>query len=725
MAFRTQVAGFKSSLSDGWSTSSVGNGTYLWENRLAGGFWDAYQVLDITGDVAGVGYISGEIQYLILYQISGDVNGVGYIFSDIQTREAIQISGSVEGIGYIGSRMNFSRTKAIHPELRVDDTYDESDCPIAALEYIDFSPNKVLNLISYEDDKYENTRDYYITETISESGGYYSIKHYPYIADVSGKINYLVTNFSSSQIDKPLFYQYELLYDAFSTEDAETISLYKNNDQLISKEQYIIQFSYELLNDGNDRYSKTTWREMDQTTAVHRIRILLPIEYSDPDDFYTVSYRKSVYGARTPQRELVELESIYKENEDYTLGLSGISLISSVISKIPSDSLKLYIVKDPEYRIKPIGVEPPIYQPDEISSWRLRLNPGSILVNSGIYNSETKRTYYLQNLYASGFLPITNVKPISVLDNVLNVKEAPIYVDIDNYSYPDYEIELYDTKEPTLSDPVGKVAIEVNGVARTDLKITSIDRNKGFIMLDTPIKHTDEIELYFYVDSSGYIVLDNLELNPKVVDGAAAYHISGYFDGLGIALRPYSSSNDETWYPYVYDSSVTESLRNYKMVYPIGESPVTGYWENMLPLCELNINRLSTDLVKVTDARRIGGGIKDIEALDDWIYDSSGVSIHEKDWYTNRGYYGGEALSFSSNVIIHVPSGVLFNGRTSWINSLSGVYSDPREAFDRGTREFNFYLDQVIRRYISAGTDYILIPVDSSGNFMDIVTLDY
>ena len=39
--------------------------------------------------------------------------------------------------------------------------------------------------------------------------------------------------------------------------------------------------------------------------------------------------------------------------------------------------------------------------------------------------------------------------------------------------------------------------------------------------------------------------------------------------------------------------------------------------------------------------------------------------------------------------------------------------------------EFNFYLDQVIKRYVSGGTSYVIIPIDASGDFMDTVRLDY
>jgi hypothetical protein len=288
-------------------------------------------------------------------------------------------------------------------------------------------------------------------------------------------------------------------------------------------------------------------------------------------------------------------------------------------------------------------------------------------------------------------------------------------------------VPLYNKKDTLLTSTAGQISIEVNGVSRGDLKITSIDRKKGYFMINTPLNPSDEVELNFYADSSGYLVLDNLELNPKIRGNTSELYITGFMDGLGIALMPYDSGDSTTWYPYAYDPSVDEASRSCYGIIPLGTSSNTVNWagSGFWSLCEIEVNRLSSDMIKVTDARILGGGIKSFGDLEEWGALQSGVASHEFDWYSNIGYYGGSPLSFSSTVIIHVPSGILFGTRDSWIESFSGIIDDPREARDRGIREFNYYTDSVIRRYISAGTDYILIPIDSDGNFMDIVTLDY
>ena len=733
MSYIPKVASWESSLVDGWVPVVSGETYYYWEPSLAGGFWSAYLETVMSGEIYGEGLISGDVQHYIMCAISGDVTGIGYIFSEIGYKEPIAISGECYGIGSIYSRFNFSRQRALTPILKRNSTYDLSDAPIAAIEYVDFSPNKVLNVISREDSIYENTAEFYLTETVTKDGTYFPITHYPYIDNASGKMDYLVTDYKAQgQNGKALFYQYELLFDAYTIEDGEIVTLYKNNEVKIDRSQYVIQASYDLLGRGAERYgatTTTTWHPLDPSQTIHRIRILLPIDHSSQNDFYIVTYNKSVYGARTAQTELVELVPIYTKETDYIIVESGILLTPT--SKINSDTQTLYINKDPEDRIRPVCIDPPSFQPDEISSWRLRLNPGSVLTRSGLYNNQDERFYLLDNKYIDDdpkqFYAITNVKPVYISENIVKVDQYPIYINEETYIYPNYTIGLYDKKDLSLTTEVGLVSIEVNGKSRTDIKILSIDRKRGYFQLSEPLDQTDEIEFNFYVDPTYYFVLENLELNPKVTGGSEMYHISGFMKGLGVALKEYDPHNQHTFFPYIYDSFLPESSRTYYEVPPIGETPSTcpSISGNFWPIGEISINRISTDIIKLTDARRIGGGVEDNSLLESWFSNRPEISIRECDSYLGKAYYGGDPQSFGGNVVIHVPSGVLYGARDRWIASLSGVVNDSIEQVERGTREFNYYLDKVIKRYVSAGTDYILIPVDISGNFLKIENLTY
>ena len=215
-------------------------------------------------------------------------------------------------------------------------------------------------------------------------------------------------------------------------------------------------------------------------------------------------------------------------------------------------------------------------------------------------------------------------------------------------------------------------------------------------------------------------------MNPKISGSTALFNISGYMEGLGIAIPPYSGAVPNSQLLYLYDPTVDPSTRVCYSIPPVGGPlPVASGWMggNFISLCELSLNRLSKDMVKITDARRIGGGV-DRKMLETAAIQVSGLNMHELDWYSNVGFYGGEPLAIGSSVVIHIPSGVLFGMRDKWIASMSGIAPDDITAIDSRTRAFNTYLDQVIKRYVSAGTNYVIIPINEDGSLGNILNMD-
>lgn len=642
------------------------------------------------------------------------------------------VTGRVYGCGNITSKINKYKASATYPELRINNTVDDRACPIAALEYAGFSQNKIISLVSKEDDVYENTASFYTVETLirNANDNCFPLKHYSYVTNASNLANkdYLITDLTTvDQSNTPLFYQYELMYDAHITEDASALSVYKSNETLISKKDYVIQYSYDLISESG-RYTATTWGPRDTSEVVHRVRLLLPIDLSSPE-FYTVEYNKLLYGGISNQRELIELETIY-DNTDFNVTSSGVLISAS--SNLSTTTQVLHIVKDPTKRLVTVGIEPPVYQYDDINSWYLRLNAGSFYTASGEMSGSEELFYLLGNPYNPNPVPITNVRPASISDDIIKVDQTPIFVEDSKYIYASgYLIETYDSVSTTLTDPSGKIGIEVNGMGVPELKIVSIDRPRGYIQLNKTLNPTDIIVLNFYADQTRHVVVNNLELNPKITSSTSDFHISGYLDGLGVALLALSptSATIDINDPLLFLYDVTEPIetRICHSIPPIGSGSTTCAWisGNFATVCELSLNRLSKDIVKITDARRVGGGAKDKDLLNKAVVNLSGFDQHEVEWYSDTGYYGGLPFSIGNSIIINIPSGTIGAVRNRWIEALEDQLDDSLEATDRGTREFNFYLDQVIKRYISAGTNYVLIPVDSSGNLMDIMTLDY
>lgn len=683
--------------------------------------------------MSGFGSIYSDINIQHLYTISGSVVGVGDLSHTFSLTEPTVITGSVAGIGAIGYKLNASRKKAVNPMLVAENQpYNPGDCPIASIEYGGFSPNKIINIIPREDEVYENTVDYHRVEVLSKIGDYYPIRHYPYHDIYNSKLKYLVTDYRSHNSNgDPLFFQYEPLFDVYSPNSGVAISnIYRNDESIVNPDDYIIQYSYDLLNDGNSRYSSTSWISQIKTRNIHRVRVLLPYKFIDENQYYTIEYNKSNIDVNQFQKELIELRDLYT-TDDYSISDSGVYVSTS--GNI-NNSGSIMIAKDPRRRITPLDIVAidggNSYLSDQVSTWNLRMNIGSFLTSSGFFTGAGGNIYNLEDNYFDGdYIPITNAKPVLVRPNLLKLKESPVYIDPVAYSHPLYTIGLYDKTQAGVIDQSGKMAIDVNGVTRSDIHIKSIDTQKGYIYIDTNLDPTDEIEVTYFINQSGNFLVENLELNPKITgSGVSDFHISGYQDGLGIAVRPYVD-NVTGYYPYIYDLSEAESSRTLYNIYrkdnPSGAISASWTDDDFITICEISLNRLSTDMVNIQDARKQGGGLVVNKELKNWFDTNYSGSIeeHEREWYTDYGYYGGAPLSNSSTVIIHVPDPIISGIRQEWINNFEATMSNPTEARERAESEFKHNLDQMIRKQLSAGTEYILVPTISgqiTGKFLDL-----
>lgn len=634
----------------------------------------------------------------------------------------INYSGQIIGEAKLSYNLNASRTSTYNVSLKsTDESFEETDCPIVAVEYEGFSPNKIINMISREDEIYQNTMDFMEIESLENDNGLYEMSHYTYCDDYNSKLQYLVTSYES-QNGKKLFYQYEPLFNVHG--DGEKIAIkniYLNNNTRLSQKDYIIQYSYDLLDNTTNRYSDTTWGQIDPGEKAHRIRILLPYETYNRENFYTIEYEKSLNGTLSYQKEVIELEKLHNTT-DYTITPSGLILTDS--SSIPSGS-NLYIIKDPYSKVSPLDIitlkDENSYVDEKSAQWKLRINAGSFLIESGVYTGSKERLYSPEDVYSSNDIAITNVKPYMVTPNIMYVKEAPIYINSEKYTYPSYDVETYNKNIYSVYDLKGKLSISTNGQTREDIRITSIDTKKGYIELDQSLDNTDDIEISFFGRSGEYTIVENLELNPKVDDGGAMYHISDYPNGIGIALKPFNDSQ-YTEYPYLYDLSQSENNRYcYLIQDPSDDTPVIpAKWDDdFFTICELHLNKLSKDTINVTDARRKAS--INYDKLDEWM-DENNINKREKDWYIDRGNYDGDIFSSNSTIVIHIPKDKLTSMRDNWINYYK-KYHPYSQSKIIGDREYRYYLDKIIKKHISAGSDYILLPT-VSGEIQSIENLN-
>ena len=645
-------------------------------------------------------------------------------------------SGITVNSSNIDYKINKDKPTTLYPTLKLDnDGYPYSDCPIAAIEFEGFSPDKIVNIISKEDSIYENTFDFCMIEELTQniSDSYFPILHYPFQVQGQNLHSFLVTDIKSenSQNGKPLFYQYELLYDMYTDIHINSIkNIYLNNEIVLDTSNFLVQYSYDLLS-NNNRYSSTIWRNAKESniTEIHRVRILFSIECFDPTKFYMVEYDKSMFGARSIQKELIELKPIYTTNTDFTINISG--LLISNGSLISENTNLLYLIKDPEVRIKPIDIittneqsGPQALISNKMASWNLRISTGNFTVSPGLFSSRKDGFFRIRNIYQGGSpnIPITNIIPERIIGNILKIKEAPIYINELVYKHPEYIIEVYDDGDVITEENAGKIGFTVNGFKRTDIKINSIDRQKGYIHTDTNFNETDEIEIYCYMQTDKSLILDQLELNPSLTS-TVRFNISqnGFLKtGIGLAIRPYIG-NIFSEGIYLYDPTTPESTRQVYFIPPFGENDVTLNWSDykFISIGEISINKPTKDMLLITDARIEGGGIKDDDVLVEWCKTHlDGNNINEHEWYSHKAAYGGSPLAHSSVIIIHIPESYIDSAMNRWIDYyIKDINKNNNEnqisyeeAKQHGVDEFKSYLDQMIRRFISAGSEYILIP---------------
>lgn len=596
---------------------------------------------------------------------------------------------------YIGVKAYHPRTTSFYPTFNKNSNINKkSDFPIAALEYKDFSPNKIINVESKENSIYENTEEYNYIETLNKnnnvytssddyriwddkydfheptSGNHFEFNHYHASILYRGYQKFLVTNYySDSQNGVPLFYQYEPLYNISSnTSGIVNFTIYKNDNIIVNSNQYITQFSYDLLNNENSRYDSTTWGNI-TNTGIHRTRFLLPLYFSDKDTYYTLEYTKNISGVSEYQKELIELRDVYTSDDFNTIEIWDKSTDTyqcgglMVYGSIPSGVTTLSVVKDPYTKIRPLDI---INMDDSSNpSWNLRFSYGSLFTREKYGPIETGGEIYYPRSNNSVYY--TGIHPDFITPSLINIKSN---LDLSGYSYPNYSV------------PTGNFNIKVNGVTRDDIKITSVDSKKGYIQLNKSLDKTDDITTTFKVANGDWWPVD-LELNPTKSGSV----FNTYPNGFGLAMESYTSG----LITYDYNS---ESLAS-----------------DQKSLCYVTLNHLSPEFIKLTDARRTAG-LYDRPHLKNWFYNKYGYYHRDFDWYSDITRYDGLVLSRGGTIIINIPNDKLESERTKWINHYKTIM-DNNSAEIKANEEFNFYLDQMIRRNISAGSDYIIVPTIS------------
>lgn len=670
-------------------------------------------------------------------------------------------------------------------KFKRNDTYNKGTCPIAAIDVVGLSPDKIVNIISYDNQITENSEDYHkiITLPFDPTISGFKLTYYKYDPDYP--IDLLVSNGLNANLT-PLFYTYELKFDAYGITQGDLVQIYKNNEELIRSTEYNIKVSTDtyashyingVLDTNYEQFgSAVTWTNYDinETPSIVRVKLQLPIDFFFENNFYTVRYTQNLFGFNTPAyMELIEIKKLYNIGSDFIISnVGGDTVIQSASNNFNLDGIEnLYVIKDPRSRIKPEGIytlNSQAYQNDIESSWNVRLQAGSIYKFGDIdgKNSKYFRLKPIPGVEGTLKTPIVFIKPESTMGNVLKVTEKPIYINESRYKYPNYNIDLYDKYSPLNITPTGTFALGLDGKPTDEFKILSVDREKGYICFNKSFSAADHILLSYYIEAGTELIVYGLELNPTMSSSGCLYGLgkkANSIKNLGIALRnitpPQSIYNDFTsyYYPYFFDYDnisggffLTPPVPSDSPILPVfGKLIFDPYQTNevdpisgqFLPICLINLNKLTPKNLQIEDVRVIGGGVSDIRIPN--------ISEQFKINYSDIGYYDGQKLHAAGMLIIHIPRAVYDGLVNRWKNSdlfnpsmftditpdeyselqsetavpdASGLYDyyqneitsrNYEEHFDFwARREASHYLDQLIKKYISGGTNYILLDED-------------
>lgn len=675
---------------------------------------------------------------------------------------------------------------------KLKDTYAPylSEAAIATVQLNDFNPDTIIKSVNYENLISENSEDYITVETlepIASGTGEFLIKGYisqtTAQQEYESNVDYLITEKTNS-LNEPLFYEYQLKFDAYGLTNTDLVEVYKNNIELVPPSKYRLEYGedtfknrYITMPDDTHvgRYdSNLEWSAFKPGEVEHRIRLLFPLEFADENAFYTVRYVKRLFDVNHPTHtELVELDRLYggelnspftgtnHKPFSYEINYNKLILDTDVI---PSENINfLYIVRNPENQIKQNGLVQLLTdgsQKEADASWSLRIQTGTFITGDAVFDEVTSKyqiSYEGEEQYK--YQMMAYIKPNRIGNNIYKINQNPFYVNSEKYVYPYYNIDVPYTIDGN-DLPHGSVGFDLDALLLRDVKISSIDRTKGFLLFNKPIPNDKDFSMFLYVDVTRNIYIRNFEFNPRIRDIYGTNSDSSVsIQDVGIAIRRTRepiTGNDRTVYfsPYFFDyKNPTKFYRASVVPTSVARSPVDGAlnWNpytsgadpegEFIPIALFTLNELSPDVLKITDARTINGGIKDSAKPD--------LSNHQENSYTDIGYYDGELLPHIGMIIVHLPRIIYTDLVKRWIDSdmfnpelytdittyeieqfmdgsdekeyynnlLMGLattgdpVSDPytRMLIHWAEKEASQYLDKLIKKYIACGSQYILM----------------
>lgn len=599
------------------------------------------------------------------------------------------------------------------PEIQFSGTYQDKDCPIAMLEYKPYNLGNYVDFSDYTKFIPENkARDYekltfIISGTIGiASGSPTNIYLYPVNDNLDhyllNKDAFLVTDKVCPDIpDYPLFYQHRLQYDLYSDQKnpEKYIKVRKNGKSLLDEKTYVLEYgNVSLTQSGILDRQDVTWNRIKSTGNYARTRVLLPYD-NDYMSYFDIEYDAFINSGVQRRVELINRSGLYNEGVHYNMTTSGVLLLPGD-TNYPRPSGDIYLQKryDSEIFFKPFDE---VLTPSGESNWYLTMNPGKIVSMSGIINTGNI-DYWMPNDTGT-YIFMSGEHPQLYNQNVFKTTKFPLYVNTSGY--PTYTL-------------ISGISFHVNEELLDNKYIQSIDVEKGFIQTKINFNTTDTISVDYKVNSRENFVLRNMDLNPKHFNQFNAVN-----DGISIAIVPTGWTGYAPTGIIYYrtldnlDGDFTKITYGWSGGFASGTTTSGVIDPNAILLAEIVYKNIPTDIISISDCRRLGGGLK------------SNKDTKESEWYYDRGKWDGEILQSNSAIAIQIPSGVINyfigkfydNGSFTEENYNEEILqgADPSGTFDtldfknlkyyNAVKEAHKYITETIERYLPASTSYVIM----------------
>lgn len=543
-----------------------------------------------------------------------------------------------------------------------------------------------------------------IGESVSEiqmfAGSDYLLKTISQESEIQTQ-NFLITDiFYQDNIQKPLYYKYELKYFIYDKNQSESgkyvgraIEIKAKNIQ--PEKDYYFDIYAKKVESKNDIYQITVYTNYEDTVGNEFYLSYTGIEIIENKEKTVIEINELIQPSKI-FLEKQDLKNVINSEEKCYYRGNGKEIGSSKIyvnENKKNQINKLYIVKVfNNYQIK---VSLPVENKSN-ENWFLNIQNGKFSRKINKNNKEIELIYFIPEYFQQGFdsyygFPYMFKEEIGKIinENEIEVKNKPIYVELSK-----------ETNKPI------NMLVKINNIQS---EIDTWNTEKGIIKLKNKLHPRDEVLIqYYYLENTyqykGFYDYKRkkfwyLDLNP------GKGHIASIYDLEKDEIRDLDSSHliNKTIYIYIRPAAQIEIVDNNEVYLP-ERFEFQSIFHSFEPIEESNNEILlakiqvransSKEDIKIVDSRVKGGGLKHSISKED----IENISPNSKS-YWDIGEWDGYKYQENGVLIIRLPKFLLkeYGGSFTRVD-----------------------IERVIKKQIAFGVFYIIEYLDEASSLIEV-----